>query len=298
MINVYEAVAVNKRKSFLVVVFFTLFIALTGWAFVWLADLNPGLIVIALLIAMGTSFAGYWWSDRIVLSLTGARKVERKINFNFYTVVENLSLAAQIPKPELYVIDSPSPNAFATGRDVNHAALVATQGLLDKLNRSELEGVVGHEIAHIKSYDTRLMVVVSVLVGMIVISSNFFLRGSFGFGSSRENRKSGGVLFFVGLALIILSPLMAQLIQLAISRRREYSADALSVKLTRNPAALASALSKISQDRTPLKQASNATAHLFISNPFKGRQATSWLVKLFSTHPPIKDRIRALQAME
>jgi len=207
-----------------------------------------------------------------------------------------LSLVAQIPKPELYVIDSPSPNAFATGRDIDHAALVVTQGLLNKLNRSELEGVVGHEIAHIKSYDTRLMVVVSVLIGTLAILSNFFLRSSF--GSNREDRKSGGVLFFVGLILIILSPLIAQLIQLAISRRREYSADALSVKLTRNPGALASALEKISRDRTPFKQANNATAHLFISNPFKGRQATSWLVKIFNTHPPIADRIKALEAME
>ncbi len=299
MINVYEAIDANKRKSFLVIVFFALFVALAGSAFIWLTDGSPALLVMALVMAAVSSFAGYWWSDSIVLTLMKAKEANRSDYFNFYTVAENLSLAAQIPKPKLYVMDSLASNAFATGRDVNHAAVAVTRGLLEKLNRSELEAVVGHEIAHIKSYDTRLMVVVSVLIGTIALLGDLFLRNTFfGLGSDRKEQKSGGALFVIGIIFIVLSPLIGRLIQLAISRRREYSADALSVKLTRNPMALSSALEKISRDPVQLETASSANAHLFIDSPFKGRQKTSWLVKVFSTHPPIEDRLRALEAMQ
>jgi len=215
-------------------------------------------------------------------------------------VVENLCLAAHLPKPKLYVIEGLAPNAFATGRDPQHAVICATTGLLSKLDRSELEGVIGHELSHIKNYDIRLMSIVTILVGMISLIADWFIRSIYGRGGRNERRENNGQTFFLVIAFILalLSPLIARLIQLAISRKREFLADASSVMLTRYPEGLTRALEKISRDKEPLAAANTATAHLYIVNPLRGQKLAGWFVRLFNTHPPIKDRIKALKEME
>lgn len=311
MQNIYEVESANKWKSFLVVGGFFLFVTLAIYvisqAMSFYMGYQPGglgFLGIALIISGVTSFGSYWFSDKIVLSLSGARPANRKTDFNFYTVTENLSIAAGIPTPKLYVIDDTAMNAFATGRDPKHASVCATTGLLSYLNRTELEGVVAHELSHIKNYDTRLMSLVSIMVGSLALLADWLLRMSFWGGgrrdSDRENNNQLGVLIFaLGIVFAILSPIVAQLIQLAISRRREFMADNGAVKITRQPSGLIGALEKISRDQEPLEAANKATAHLYIINPFKGRdkRAVSWFAGLFNTHPPVKDRIEALKKM-
>jgi heat shock protein HtpX len=262
-----------------------------------------GVVGIAFIISGLMSFGGYYYSDRIVLGISGARPADRKLDFEFYTVAENLSLASGLPKPRLYVINDTALNAFATGRDPEHAVVCATRGLLDNLDRTELEGVIAHELTHVRNYDTRLMSVVAVLVGIVALLGDWFMRMSW-FGRSRDSdRDSGqiGAIFLVlGFIFALLSPFIAQLIQLAISRRREFMADAGSVAITRQPGGLISALKKISGDTEPLEAANKATAHLYICNPFKGKgkSAVGWFASLFNTHPPIAERIRVLQEMK
>lgn len=299
MINVYEQVDRNKIRSVIVMVFFVVFITLAAWILARALGFGLQAVGWALIIAGFLSFASYWWSDKIILTISGARPADKKKDFQFFTVAENLALAADIPKPNLYVIDDLSPNAFATGRDINHAVVCATTGLLAQLDRTELEGVIAHEISHVKNYDTRLMSIVSILAGMVVLLADWFLRGMIFRGRSRdENSGSLGAIFFLlGLVLSLLSPLIAQLIQLAISRRREFLADASAIMLTRQPDGLIRALEKISADSRPLVSANKATAHLFIVNPFKGEQAKSWLNNLFNTHPPVEERIKILKEM-
>ena len=299
MINVYEQVDRNKRRSAMVMVFFVIFITLVVWLFSRVLDYGPGLVGWALVFSGLMSFAGYWYSDRIILAISKARPADKKRDFQFFTVAENLSLASQIPMPKLYVIEDSSPNAFATGRDVNHAVICVTTGLISKLNRTELEGVVAHEISHIRNYDMLLMSVVTVLVGMIILISDWFLRSSYLGGRSRNRHggNAGAILFLVGLILALLSPLIAKLNQLAISRRREFLADASAVKLTRYPNGLVQALEKISLDKKPLEAANKATAHLYIVNPFKGQTTRNWLANLFNTHPPVGERIKTLKEM-
>src|SRR3989344_2195554 len=240
------------------------------------------------------SFSSYYWSDKVVLSLSRARPADPKRDFDFYTVAENMAIAAGLPKPKLYVIDDQAMNAFATGRDPKHAVIVATTGILQKLSRSELEGVIAHEMSHVKNYDIRVMSIVTVLVGFVAILADMFLRNMFWGGRDRDN-KAGGVILLVGIVLGLLSPIIAQLIQLSVSRRREYLADASGALLNRNPDALADALEKLAHDRNPLHSASNATAHLFITNPFKGKEVKNFLAGLFNTHPPIEERIKILR---
>jgi heat shock protein HtpX len=245
------------------------------------------------------SFASYYFSDKIILGISGARPADRKKDFLFYTVAENLSIATGVPKPKLYVINDSAPNAFATGRDPKHAVVCATTGLLEKLDRTELEGVIAHELSHVKNYDTRLMAIVAILVGMVALLADVFLRvGLRGRGNRREG-EAGTIFLVVGLIFAILSPLIAKLIQLAVSRRREFFADASSVAVTRQPQGLISALSKISSDQEPLEAANKATAHLYIANPFKekGHGAVGWFADLFNTHPPVEQRISALKQM-
>ena len=308
MLNVYESVDSNKRKSWLVIVGFVVFVLVAAVAIAkgiaaYYGYQSTGLEFtgIALIISGVMSFISYYWSDSIVLSLSGARPADRKRDFLFYTVSENLSLAAGLPRPKLYVIDDTAMNAFATGRDPDHAALCATSGLLAKLNRTELEGVIGHELSHVGNYDTRLMSVVTVLVGLVTLLGDWLLRASW-FGGGRRNqddRNSSGAIFLVlGFAFAILSPIIAQIIQLAISRRREFLADASSIKLTRQPSGLISALKKLGADKEPLEAANKATAHLYIVNPLKNRHdAVGWFAGLFNTHPPLKERIQALEKM-
>lgn len=299
MINVYEQVDRNKRRSAMVMIFFVIFITLIVWLFSQILDYGPGIIGWALVFSGLISFGSYWWSDRIILSISKARPADKKRDFQFFTVTENLALASQIPMPKLYVIEESAPNAFATGRDVNHAVICATTGLINKLNRTELEAVVAHEISHIRNYDMRLMSLVTVLVGTIILISDWFLRSSYlgGRSRSRQSGNAGAILFLIGLILALLSPLIAKLIQLALSRRREFLADASGVMLTKYPAGLISALEKIAADKEPLRVANKATAHLYIVNPFKGSAAKSWAANLFNTHPPVEERIKTLKGM-
>lgn len=303
----YESIAINKRKSAVIVIAFVLFVALVVYilsqAMAYYFGYEPGglgMVGIAFIVSGAMSFVGYYWSDKVVLTMSGARPANRQKDFEFYTVSQNMALAAGLPMPKLYTIEDDAPNAFATGRDPEHAAIAATRGLLDRLDRTELEGVIGHEMTHVRNYDTRLGAIVAVMVGIVALLGDWFLRMSM-FGGGRRNRDDeGGQLgiIFVALGFIfaLLSPIIATLIQLAISRRREFAADAGSVELTRQPSGLIDALKIISRIDEPLKEANKATAHLYIINPFN-HGAKSFFSGLFDTHPPIPDRIKALQKM-
>jgi len=307
MINLYEAQAGNRRKSALIMVLFILFVTVSVYVIsqamgVYFGYEPGGLGVagLALIISGLITFVSYYASDKIVLSISGARPADRKRDYNFYTVAENLSLAAGIPKPKLYVIEDSAPNAFATGRDPKHAVVCATSGLLNKLTRTELEGVVAHELSHVKNYDTRLMSIVAVLVGMVALLADIFLRTSFRGGrSDRRGSQAATIFLLLGIIFAILSPIISRLIQLAVSRRREFFADSSSVAITRQPSGLISALKKIAADHEPLEAANKATAHLYIVNPFKekGHGAVDWFAGLFNTHPPVSERIAALTKM-
>lgn len=306
MQNIYEVAAANKRKSFIIMALFVVFITAatyfiaTGLSYYWGYETGGlGLVGFALIISGLTSIGSYYFSDKIVLGISGARPASRKTEFEFYTVTENLALAAGIPKPKLYVIDDTAMNAFATGRDPKHAVVVATTGLLSRLSRTEIEGVVAHELTHVKNYDILLMSVVTVLVGTVALLADFFLRASFWGSGDREKKGGAGIIIMVGLLFAILSPIIGQLIKLAISRRREFSADAGAVAITRQPSGLISALKKIAVDQEPLEAANKATAHLYIENPFKNKigDARSSFAGLFNTHPPVEERIKALEQM-
>ena len=306
MKNIYEVQRSNKAKSALIVAFFVVFVAAATFfiakAFGIYLGYEPsplGFVGIALIVSGVSSFVSYYFSDQIILGISGAREADRKRDFLFYTVSENLSIGAGIPTPKLYVIADSAPNAFATGRDPNHAVICVTTGLLDKLNRTELEGVVAHEMTHIKNYDIRLSSIVSVMVGLIALLGDWFLRVSVRGRSRDDDNKSGGIFILLGLLFAILSPIIGQLIQLAISRRREYMADAGSVGITRQPGGLISALEKISSDTEPLEAANKATAHLYIVNPFKNKNKgkVGNFANLFNTHPPISERIKVLKEM-
>lgn len=299
MVNVYERVAANKRKSWLIMFLFSVFVVGVAYVFSQALDLGLSAVGWALVISGLMSFASFYWSDKIILGLSGARPADRDKDFEFYTVTENLSMAAKIPVPRLYVIEDTALNAFATGRDPKHAVVVATTGLLAKLDRTELEGVVAHELSHISNYDIRLMGVVTILVGLIALLADFFLRMSrFGGGRKRDNENGQMQAFFMvlGLVLAIFAPIIANLIKLAVSRRREFLADASAAKLTRYPEGLARALEKLAVDKEPLEAANKATAHLYITNPLKNHHdAVGWFAGLFSTHPPIEERIKQLR---
>lgn len=299
MNNIYQQVDQNKFKSNLVVFFFIAFIVLTAWVFAYSFDLGPGFIGYALIFSGLGSLGSYYFSDKMILSISGAKSATRDHHFDFYTVAENLSLAAQLPLPKLYVIEDTAMNAFATGRDPRHAVVCATTGLLNRLNRTELEGVIAHELSHVQNYDTRLMSMVAILVGMLTLIADWLLRWSM-FSDNRDKKDSGQfglIMAAAGLLLALLSPLIANLIKLAISRRREFLADASAAKLTRYPEGLASALEKIAADQEPLEAANKATAHLYISNPLKNHHdSIGWFANLFSTHPPVAERIAALRS--
>ncbi len=317
MKNIYEVAAANKRKSWLVIIGFIAFVTVAIYvmsnAFAIYLGYRPGGIGIAglaLIISGFMSFVSYYWSDKIVLGISGVRRADPRTDRMFYTVAENLALGAGIPMPKLYIIDDTAPNAFATGRDPEHAAVAATTGLLQKLDRTELEGVIAHELTHVRNYDTRLMCIVSVLVGSVALLADFLLRASWfgGRGSRNDDRNSGqlgAILLVVGIVFAVLSPFIAQIIQLAISRRREFMADAGAVSMTRQPSGMISALRKIAGDTEPLEVANKATAHMYFENPFKSdgvhpersRRAVGWFAGLFNTHPPVEERIKMLQQM-
>jgi heat shock protein HtpX len=297
----YEQIARNKWKSAALVLFFVVFIFVLTWVFEEVTGWGKGGLVLALAVSLLMAAGGYFASDKIVLAISRARPVTKEEFPYLYNVVEGLTIAAGIPAPRCYVIEDTAPNAFATGRDPKNAVICVTTGILQKLNRVELEGVVAHEMSHIKNYDVRLQTVVVVMAGIVALLSDWILR-SFLWGGgrrrSRNDRGSGGagaILIVVGLVLAVLAPFFAQIIQLAISRKREFLADASGAMLTRYPAGLASALRKISADTEPLEAANKATAHLYIVNPLKDIKGA--VNKLFSTHPPIEERIAALEKM-
>ena len=297
--NVYDQIAQNKLKTYLFIAGFVAFVAFVAYILGGATDSGPGFAIVALLISSVMSVGSFFWSDKIVLAMTGARPADPQRDFNLVTVTENIAIASGLPKPKVYVIDDPAPNAFATGRDPQHAVVAATTGLVQLLDRTELEGVIAHELGHVKNYDIRLMAVVTVLAGVVVLMVDMFSR-SLWFGTRRrdDDRNSSGAIFLViGLVISLLAPLIATVMKLAISRKREYLADATGAYLTRNPGALADALIKISADPQRMRNASNATAHLFFTNPFKKQSNGSWIASLFNTHPPVEDRVKLLRTM-
>lgn len=296
MKNIYEQVDENKFRSGVIIALFISFIAAASYLITYAFGLDYSFIGIALIFSGLMSFASYYYSDQIILGISGAVPANKRDHFDFYTVTENLVGVARIPMPKLYVIEDTAMNAFATGRDPKHAVVCATTGLLARLNRTELEGVVAHELSHVRNYDTRLMGIVTILVGLVTLLADILLRSGFRGRRRDEEGNLGAVLFILGIIMAILSPIIAQLIQLAISRRREFLADASGAALTRYPEGLARALEKISADTEPLEAANKATAHLYIENPLKNRDdSVGWFAGLFNTHPPVKERIKALR---
>jgi len=298
MATLYTQAESNIRKTWLYLAGFLILIILLGW----LISYFLGTYIVlwfAVIYSVLMSFFSYWYSDKIVLAMSQAKPIEKKDNPELYRLVENLCITAGLPLPKIYIIKEAQPNAFATGRNPEHAVIAVTQGLLDRLERAELEGVIAHELSHIGNRDILLQTIVVVLVGVVVIMTDFFFRISF-YGGRRSNRnnKAGVVMFLIALALVVLAPLFATLIRLAISRKREFLADTSGALLTRYPEGLAKALEKISQDPHSLRVANNSTAHLYFASPFRGKQSKSFLTKLFMTHPPVEQRTRALRGMK
>ena len=298
MSSAFDEVAVNKWKSYLLMFLFSLIVISLGYVFGRIYGRgNSGVIISFMIIAFFLSIIialfSYYTGDKTALSLSNAKIAHKKDYAHLINSVEGLAIAAGIPMPKVYVFPDQSINAFACGRNPENASIAVSKGALDKLNRTELEGVIAHEMSHIKNYDIRLMTIVVILVGLIVLLSDIFLRSMF-FRSDDDNGGSGNAIFFViGIVLAILAPIFAQLIQLAVSRRREYVADANGALLSRHPQGLADALKKIKKDQMETKNASKATAHMYFSSPFR---AGFWN-NLFSTHPPIDERIRKLEGM-
>jgi len=298
--EIYQQISANRFKTVLIMVLFVVFVTTVVYVFSKALGYGLPLVGLALIFAGVTSFGSYFYSDKLVLATVGAKQIQKNDNPELFRIVENLSIGDGVPIPKIYVMNDQSANAFATGRDPNHAVLCVTSGILGVLNKVELEGVIAHELSHVKNYDTRLMGIVAILVGFIAIAANFFMRSLWFGGNRRDSNESGNlqlIFLVIGIVFAILSPIVATLIQLSVSRKREYLADASGALLTRYPEGLASALEKISASKIPLKSASNANAHLFIINPFTGKDVKAWFSSLFDTHPPVEERIRILRSM-
>ena len=293
MASLYTHQDSNVRKTWVLMLSFLIVVIGFGWAASAIFH-NPSILYMAVILSVVMNIAGYWYSDKLALSVSGAHQISRADNIELWNIVENLSITAGLPMPRLYIINDPSPNAFATGRNAEHAALAVTTGLLSILDKNELEGVISHELSHIGNRDMLVSTVVVVLVGFVTLLSDFLLRMFFFHGGGRDNRAST-IALIAGIVLSILSPIIATLIQLAISRKREFLADASGALLTRYPEGLASALEKIGAYSRPMRLANHATAHLFISDPFGKGGASKFLTKLFMTHPPIQERVNALR---
>jgi len=294
----YNQIDSNKRRTWALIIIFIAIICAIGWFISYTYDDGYISLAIAAVFSLAMALFGYYGGDKVALWTAAAQPIQKVDSPYLYNMVENLCIADGLPLPKIYLINDDAINAFATGRDPRHASIAVTAGAIKKLENEELEGLIAHELSHIKNYDIRLMMIVIVLVGMIALLSNWFLRFRLFGGRKSNSDNSGGiglVIVIIGLVLLILSPLIAQLIKLAISRRREYLADASGALLTRYPEGLARALEKINQDPAILDHANNATAHLYISNPFKG--SGKFMAGLFSTHPPIEDRVKKLRAM-
>jgi len=279
---------------------FLIFVIGIGYVFSYAME-SPGILYVAVIVSFFMAFSSYWYSDKIVTKLAKAKEVKFEENKELYRILENLSITAGLPMPKLYLINEAQPNAFATGRNPKHAVVAVTSGLLEKLDRSELEGVIAHELSHVGNKDMLLMTVVVVLAGTIALASDFFIRMRW-FGGGKKRSSGGGqvqaIMMGIALAAAILAPIAASLIRMTISRKREYLADATGALITRYPEGLARALEKIASDPSPMQTAKNATAHLYIANPFRGKQRQSFLSRLFMTHPPVQERIARLRGMK
>jgi len=297
MANLYTQADSNIRKTWFYLFLFALIIIGVGWMISFFFE-KPILLWIAAIFAIMTNFFAYWYSDKIVLRMTNAKPIEKNDNPELYRLLENLSITAGLPMPKLYIIEESQPNAFATGRDPKHGVIAVTRGLLDKLDRTEIEGVLAHELAHIGNRDILLSTVVVVLVGMIVIVADFSMRIALSGGGRGDNRGSGGgfmiIVYLIALGVAIF---FAQVMKMAISRKREFLADSSGALLTRYPDGLARALEKISNDPNPIRNISDATAHLYISNPLRGDKKMSRFHRLFMTHPPTEERIKTLRGI-
>lgn len=297
MATIYSQVEKNIRKTFFLMGAFFIVVIGIGWLFSQLLN-NPLILYIAIFLAIFQNVFSYYYSDKLVLMITKARPLKKEENPHLYRILENLSITAGLPTPRLYIMEESQPNAFATGRDKDHAIVVVTRGLLEKLDKVELEGVLSHELAHIGNKDILYQTIIVILVGFVAILADFFLRLSFwGRYEQRRERNEGSLLAIFGIVAALLAPLVAQLIHLAISRKREFLADATGALITRYPEGLARALEKLAKDSTPMKITTNSTAHMFIVNPFKKRNILKGFSKLFYTHPPIEERIKALREM-
>ncbi len=294
MATLYTHQEENVAKTWILMAGFLGVVVALGWAVSWYYN-NPGILLFAVIFALVMNVLAYWNSDKVVVTMAGATPAAESEYPELHNVVENLAITAGLPKPKIYIINDPAPNAFATGRNKDHAVVAVTTGLLSMMNRTELEGVLAHELSHIGNRDMLVSTVAVVLVGFVTLASDFFLRSLWWGGGNRDrDNKSNPLLAIIAIALIVLAPIVATLLQLAISRKREFLADASGALLTRYPEGLANALRKLGAYNQPMLRASNATAHLYITNPFGAKAAMSGLAKLFNTHPPIEDRIRAL----
>lgn len=300
----YTQVSNNRAKTWLIMFLFAAFITALVYVFtIALGFEGPsalGFSGMALIVSGLMNFFTFYYSDKMVMAISRARQIKKSDNPILFRTVENLCIASGLPQPKVYIIEDSAPNAFATGRDPKHASIAFTTGILEKLNKLELEGVAAHELSHVGNFDTRLMTIVSILVGTVALLADWYFRATwFGAGSRDDDRSSSrGIFIIIAVIMAIIAPIIATLIQLAISRKREFMADASGALITRNPDSLADALLKISGDREPLEAANRATAHLYIINPFKGKAAAAGFAKLFNTHPPIEERIKALRAMQ
>lgn len=295
MATLYTHKDQNIAKTWVLMTLFFLVVMAIGWAVSYYFN-NPGILVFAVIFAVVMNVGSYWWSDKLVVAMAGAKPADEREFADLHNLVENLAITAGLPKPRIYIINDPAPNAFATGRNAEHAVVAVTTGLLQMLDRSELEGVIAHELSHIGNRDMLVSTVAVVLVGFVTLVSDFFLRSSFLGGRNRDSGdgRANAILAIIAVAFIVLAPIVATLLQLAISRKREFLADASGALLTRYPEGLANALRKIGSYQSPMRRANNAMAHLYISNPFGPRKAMSGLAKLFMTHPPVEERIKAL----
>jgi heat shock protein HtpX len=292
----YSAIGQNKRNSVILVMVFLLVIIALGWVFSQ-AYSQPGILYMAVGFSVVSSFISYYFSDSITLGLSRAKEVSRQSSPELFRLVENLTISAGLPLPRIYTIDDTAINAFATGRDPKHAVVCVTTGALSRLEKVELEGVIAHELSHVGNFDIRFMTMVVVLVGTITLLADWLVRFSF-FGRSRDNNRDNNPLAIIGLVLALLSPIIATLLKLAVSRQREYLADASGALLTRFPEGLARALEKIDADQEPLEAANKATAHLYIANPLKNRHdSIGWFAGLFNTHPPVAERVKRLREL-
>lgn len=298
--NIYSAISINIWKSYIILVLFIMFTGTVGYVIGQAMGDAVSFGVPIFIFSIIYSFISYFFSDKIVLATSGAKQIQKEDNPELFRTVENLSIGDGVPMPKVYIINDASPNAFATGRDPKHASVAVTTGILEKLNKAELEGVLAHELSHVKNFDTRLLAITAVMVGFISLLTDMFMRSLF-WGNIRGNddrdNKAQSIFLVIGIVLAIIAPIVATLIQLAVSRKREFLADASGALLTRYPDGLASALEKISANPKPLNSATSATAHLFIVNPFKGKGFSGWLTNAFSTHPPIEERIKILRSM-